>query len=508
MGCGQSSELNDYNAKNLDKQHTINPHDLDHSSSKNGFDYDGFLNSKKSYTQIKKTYKVLDKIGNGSFGKVFKVFHVPSNQNRAMKVVKKEATKQQDDDKKFLKEIQILAKLDHPNILKILEYFFDENHYYVVTDLVNGGELFDHIQKDKNFSEEKACMIMEQLLSAVGYLHKVGILHRDLKLENILVDTNEDDYFQIKIIDFGASNFFKKNMSLKLKIGTPYYIAPEVLNKNYSYKCDIWSCGVIMYILLCGSPPFDGNTDQEIMDKVKIGQFDFKKKIWESISQEAKSLIGDLLRLDPAKRLTADAAMAHPWMTKFKTKKENQNVIKIERINTFQPKHKFQQTTIAFLVHQMSSQKTNDNLRRIFNEMDTRKNGRLKYEDLKDGLRKYSELHFSDEEFENLLKILDNDGNGYIEYEEFLRATMNMDSLLTENNLKMAFSFFDTDNSGKLSADELQKILGVMNGNNEDKDGYHIIEKIINDLGSDDGLISYDDFKKIMKDALSEIIIS
>ncbi len=369
MGCGTSAELNEYD-RNGPGTYTIkDPDQIDgefFKTNKKIEDYNDIkiipnklINSEKNYQQIKRNYKVLEKIGTGSFGKVFKVYHTPSQMNRAMKVVKKEATKHQDDDKKFLKEIEVLAMLDHPSILKVLEYFYDETNYYVVTELVTGGELFDHIQKIKNFSEEKAATIMTQLFSGINLLHKKGIMHRDLKLENILVENTDKDNLVIKIIDFGASNFFKKNMNLSLKIGTPYYIAPEVLDKDYNYKCDLWSCGVIMYILLSGSPPFDGRTDHEIMSKVKLGKFDFEKRIWEQISPESKHLISQMLKLDPNSRITAGAALDHPWIKKYGRNNHNNglNVLKIEKLNTFQPKHKFQQTTIAFLVHQVSSNK-------------------------------------------------------------------------------------------------------------------------------------------------------
>lgn len=522
MGCGNSDLKED--SRFAEKNHTIHESTIKNREdeffeqkkikniSEITIDPKKLVSSERNYQQIKKNYKVLEKIGTGSFGKVFKVFHIPSGQNRAMKVVKKEATKHQDDKrdnkKEFLKEIEVLTLLDHPNILKVLEYFLDDNNYYVVTELVNGGELFDHIQKIKHFSEEKACTVMIQILSAIRYLHSQGIVHRDLKLENILVDTSNDkDDLNIKIIDFGASNFYKKNLNLSLKIGTPYYIAPEVLEKSYNYKCDLWSCGVIMYILLSGSPPFDGRTDQEIMAKVKIGKYDFEKKIFELVSNEAKSLISQLLVLDPQKRITADIALNHAWIKKYErndySTSRTQN-LKIERINNFQPKHKLQQTTIAFLVHQVASQKTNDHLKKIFQELDTKKNGRLYYNDLKEGLKKYSDLQLTDNQFETLLKQLDNDGNGYIEYEEFLRATMDMESLLTDSNLKMAFKFFDVDDSGKLDAEELKSVLGVMNDNPEHEND--LINTILKDLKTEDGLISYENFKDIMRNACKEIV--
>jgi calcium-dependent protein kinase len=519
MGCSNSVESEDSNKKLLHGSNTIIFKDDD--LAEGGFNRETktekvedikinptkFVRSEKDNQYIKKTYKVKERIGNGSYGKVFKVYHYDSRAHRAMKVIKKEYLKQQDDDKLFLKEIEIMTSLDHPNILKILEYFMDDNYYYIVTELITGGELFDHVAQLKNFSEVKACMIMEQLFSAVNYLHHRGIVHRDIKLENIMVEKSDKDNIQIKIIDFGASNFFKKNMGLKMKIGTPYYIAPDVLKKNYSYKCDMWSCGVLMFILLSGYPPFDGKTDQEIMDKVKIGKFSFDKKIWDDISTEAKNLINQLLQLDPKLRLTAEAAIKHPWMIKFGSKiKSSEDIHKISRINTFQLKHKLQQTTIAFLIHQLSSNKNFDNLRKIFTDMDKSKKGRLLYDDIKEGLNKYSDLRFSDEEFNNLLKQLDNDGNGYIEYEEFLRATMDMDVLLTENNLRMAFNFFDTDNSGKLSKDEIKNILGVINDDPEKEN--ELIKTILGDLETKDGLISFEDFEKIMKNACSEIVYS
>ena len=520
MGCGQTRELND-EKNTLQKKYTIaDIEKIDgdfqrRNKTQNINDLkinpDKLINSEKNYQQIKKNYKVLEKIGTGSFGKVFKVFHIPSKQTRAMKVIKKEARKHQDDDSKYLKEIEVLALLDHPNILKILEYFYDNNNYYVVTDIVTGGELFDQVQKIRNFSEEKVCIIMEQLFSVIRYLHVKGIVHRDLKLENILVEkSDKDNDLVIKLIDFGASSFFKKNLNLSLKIGTPYYIAPEVLDKSYNYKCDLWSLGVIMYILLSGFPPFDGKTDLEIMAKVKLGKFDFEKKQFDLISQEAKDLIKDLLKLDPKTRLTAEAALQHPWMVKFRSSKvsngrsQSPYIHKIENLNTFQPRHKFQQTTIAFLVHQMSSNNMNERLKAIFQKMDVHKNGRLTYDNLVEGLSMYSDFQFTESELKKLIDSLDNDGNGYIEYEEFLRATINMDTLLTETNMKMAFNFFDTDGSGKLSYDEIKSILGVMNDDPEKEND--LIHNILTDLKTEDkdGLISYENFKEIMKHACEE----
>ena len=195
-------------------------------------------------------YKIINKLGKGSFGSVFKVKHKITGEIRAMKIIKNTSV----DDRagaynvKFLKEIQVLKELDHPNIIKIFEYYVDNKNHYIITELLTGGELYETIVKCHNFNEKKAAFILKQILSALNYLHSKGIVHRDIKPENILVQNidkkkNKMEEIHIKLIDFGASNFFKENEILKLKVGSPYYITPEILNKNYNEKCDIWSVG-------------------------------------------------------------------------------------------------------------------------------------------------------------------------------------------------------------------------------------------------------------------------
>ena len=219
-----------------------------------------------------------------------------------------------DDEKKMLfNEINNLKDLDHPNILKMYEFFEDEKRYYIVTDICKGGELFDEIVARGKFSERDAAMLMKQVLSCINYCHKNSIVHRDLKPENILLEQNKE-FDQIKIIDFGTSLVFDENKKLDEKLGTPYYIAPEVLAKNYGAKCDIWSCGVITYIVLSGIPPFNGASDQEIMKKVKIGKFSFSDPIWASISDSGKDFITKLLTKDQDKRPSAEEALQHPWI--------------------------------------------------------------------------------------------------------------------------------------------------------------------------------------------------
>ena len=352
------------------------------------------LMSKSIEIKVEDSYSILNKIGKGAFGSVHKVLHKTTNLMRAMKIVKKESLLLQDDDKKFLKEISILMATDHPNIIKIYEYYEDDINYYIITEYITGGELYDTIASWKSFNEEKAVYIMYQIISAVNYLHSMKIVHRDIKPENILVEKNSDPKNQlinIKLIDFGTCNFFEDSKKLSLKVGTPYYIAPEVLKKNYDEKVDIWSSGVIFYILLVGYPPFNGSNVNEILDSVKKGKYDMRGPEWNKISDLSKDLISKMLEYDPQIRISSQEAFNHPLITKMYQHQIHDDVDPglfskvIKNIKNFNAKEKFQQATLAYIVHYFYSSQELEDLRKVFQLLDTQGMGRLTYKDLKNG---------------------------------------------------------------------------------------------------------------------------
>ena len=187
--------------------------------------------------------------------------------------------------------------------MRLYEFYEDEKYYHLVTEHIEGGELFDFIIKSKMLTEPIAAHFMRQLLSAVSYCHANNIVHRDLKPENLLLD-QESATATLKIIDFGTSTFHKSTDPMMTKrYGTAYYIAPEVLQKDYTEKCDVWSCGVILYILLCGKPPFYGRQDKEILKRVHRGEYSLKGQVWDSISSSAKRLIARMLDYNPKTRI-------------------------------------------------------------------------------------------------------------------------------------------------------------------------------------------------------------
>ena len=447
----------------------------------------------KNSQSVQKDYFILNKLGKGSFGTVFKVAHKKTGQNRAMKVIKKDTVKLQDDDKKFLKEIEILRNTDHMNIIKIYEYFEDDTNYYVITEIIDGGELLECIVKLPNFNEGHIIKIMNQLLSAVTYLHKNNITHRDLKPENILVDSISNDNISIKVIDFGTCNYVTKNKNLKLKVGSPYYIAPEVLDGNYNEKCDIWSCGCILYVLLAGYPPFNAETTKDLFDEIRKGKYELTGYEWESVSSEAKDLIKKMLNKKYQSRISSLLCLEHPFLKKEidegQKSKETKKILK--NLKNFQNQDKLQQATIAYIVHFLTPANEFEQLKETFKSLDKNNDGTLSMDEIKIGFEKMFGPASSEMELEKLLEELDANGDGSVSYEEFLRMVMNKAKLLNEKNLKLCFEAFDENKDNKLSADEIKKALGA-----KDNDYVRQLINLIDDNNNSE--IDFEEFKQLM----------
>ncbi len=229
-------------------------------------------------------YETIDTIAPVSYGMIKKVRHKLTAKTRAMRIIKKELIEVREEETLLFKELALLRSLDHPNIIKLYEFYKDEKYFYILSEYCEEGELFKIIKKENRpFHEVTVAHLMKQLLSVVSYCHSGNIVNRDLRPENILVesiekrimDNDEIPLYNIRVSDFKSARSYKNSKKLNKKVGNPYYIAPEVLKRKYNEKCDIWSCGIILYILLTGKPPFGGSTDKEVLEKVESGKFEF-----------------------------------------------------------------------------------------------------------------------------------------------------------------------------------------------------------------------------------------
>jgi len=258
-------------------------------------------------------YEFGRELGRGGFSIVREGTRKTTGERFAIKCIGKEHMEGEDEIKLLLREVQIMKKIDHPHVLKLYEVFEDEEHFYLITELVSGKELFDKIVERGQYSEKDAANIVRQIVSAVEYLHSIGIAHRDLKPENLLSAGDEDEEV-IKIADFGFSKNFGEE-KLKTSCGSPGYVAPEVLtNEDYDSSVDMWSVGVIIYILLCGYPPFYADNAPALFKKIMETRYDFDDPSWDEVSEDAKDLIRHLLVKDPKARWTAKQCAEHPWV--------------------------------------------------------------------------------------------------------------------------------------------------------------------------------------------------
>ncbi|CAK8690153.1 unnamed protein product [Clavelina lepadiformis] len=261
---------------------------------------------------IRTEYTLKTVLGTGAFSKVWLAEHRKNGSMVAVKCIPRKVLRGKEDS--INNEISVLKSLHHPNIVQLLEIYDNPSHLYLVMQLVSGGELFDRIVEKGSYTEKDASHLIAQILDAVAYLHTKDIVHRDLKPENLLYHTTADDS-KIMISDFGLSKVEVEGQMLKTACGTPGYVAPEVLKqKPYGKEVDVWSIGVIAYILLCGYPPFYDENDQKLFEQIMKAEFEFDSPYWDDISQSAKSFISRLMEKQPSKRYTCDEALKDPWI--------------------------------------------------------------------------------------------------------------------------------------------------------------------------------------------------
>jgi calcium-dependent protein kinase len=501
MGGVNTKEKKEENEKN----HILNKNDTEITNTIINFNNNLFITQVKNDPYL--DYIKINLIGEGSFAKVLKVKHKITGAIRAMKIIQKNKKIKSGDDLEIINEINILRTMDHPNILKIFEFYISKESYFIITELCSGGELFQEIIDNGPFDEKQTSYIMYQIFSAVNYCHKINIIHRDLKPENILIVKREKNLLRIKICDFGTSKIHDKGTIQKKIVGSSYYIAPEILEKKYNEKCDLWSCGVILYILLSGKPPFEGIKDEEILEKVRFGKYNLNDSAFNNISNEAKELIQNLLIMDYHKRINAEDALNNIWFKKNKSKelfneiKDKQMIEKfIKNLKEYKSESVIQETALAYLVHNFPQIDDIVNACKLFNLIDINGDGKITKNELFEGLNKKIKSNSLKKDIDIIFKNIDSDNNGYIEYEEFVRAAIDKEMFLNENILKFAFRYFDKDNSGEISYEEIEE---VFKSHVQNDNVHQSLSQIISEVDTNgDGIISFDEFVDIMQKLL------
>ena len=458
-----------------------------------------FINEIKEVPKTK--YITIKTLGIGTYGQVYLVQNKFTKEFFAMKEIPK-TSEDLLSDTEIMDEIEILKKLNHPDIVRIIEFYNTESSYYIINEYCKHGELFAQI--NKHFSETQIAVMFRQILSGLAYLHSNNIIHRDLKLENILINDIEkshetkEDLFFLKIIDFGTAKIFDKNKYPRAIVGSIYYIAPEVLFKKYGKECDMWSAGVILYMFIVGRPPFDGKTNREIMDKIKLGKYSTNDKRWNKASNEVKDLINKLLVIEPNKRLTAFEALKHPWFNVTNSNILYNNISKDEVLNcisnllNYSFKSKFEELVLTYIIHNLPRPKQAKTCIKLFKLANKNEDGKLLRNELKQTLLNFVSEEFL-QNFDIIFSLLDGDNNGYIDYEEFLRATIDRKILINEKVLKLAFKFFDKDNMGFISKNRIKNDFVGTNMTEE------VFNTIFDEIDLDkDGQIDFQDFKGMM----------
>jgi len=497
-------------------------------------------------------YDELGDLGFGSYGVVKKISLKSSpDKIRALKIIPKEYLIEGVDTQKLLDEIIILKNLEHPNIMKLYEFFEDDKSYYMVSEFCDQGDLFDKMKKLNWMTEIVVKFLMEQVLNAIAYLHSKGVIHGDIKLENIMLYTtsksarerftminkqlsydprlqneinnsyregsdnrdassktikmvNDMLNYEIKLIDFGCSKIFTRHGERKSGIiGTSIYCSPEVIDDLYDEKCDEWSCGILMYLLLCGEPPFDGETDKEIFEKIKKCEYDFSRPQFKNVSNNCKDLIKKLLEPKISRRIKAKDALKHPFFTESFNPEEaltqNKDINIIKRIDTLKlAQSQFHQAIISYMSSNYISKDEEKKLRTIFRYIDYDNKSFLTKAKIEKVLKEYGIL-CTEEKLQNIIEVLDVDKNGVVEYQEFIQGLCDKRTLFNEFNLKNIFTILDENNKGYLTSEDIKNFAFPNKTVNEEA-----ITEYLNQFGMKiDDKLKFDNFVYIIQNNCS-----
>lgn len=381
-------------------------------------------------------------------------------------------------------EAEIYLALDHPHVARLENIYETDADLHFVMEYMAGGELYDRLINRHHYTEEAAASTSRQMLLAVAYLHTHQIVHRDLKLENFLYTYDKEDSDHLKLIDFGFAKFWDRSAKMSQACGSLHYVAPEVVAHAYTEKADVWSLGVIVYMLLTGSPVFRG-TDAEVLSKIREGKPEFGERFY-NLSPLAREFVQALLVRDPGHRLSAREALDHPWISSHN--RDSQTVLDIailRSLRSYAHASHFRRAVLSMMAWSLSAEDRTE-LRKQFLLMDKENRGTITHQELRDVL--VDGFHVDSAEAERLFSSIDADHDDEIEYSEFLAAALQSRVKVHEGVLRKTFARFDRDESGCITAENLRSVLG------DSFEGIAMDELLSEADAKGTGRIDYDEF--------------
>lgn len=506
MGGNHSKKKMNEDLKNLgekeNKKDDINSKNEEQTLTKNNF----ILTSNS--TDPEKDYNILQTLKKGSYSNIYLVENKISKMRSIMKKIQKTKYFTNEDDKLLNNDLKILSMLDHPNIVKVFAFYSDSSSYSYITEFCQEGDLSEQLLNKGVYNEIQAAYIMHQIFSAINYCHKNKVINRNLSIENILISEIREGMPTVKIGYFGTSILAEKNAIQTENKNNSFYTPPEAINNinNYCEKSDIWACGVIMYFLLTARPPFNGNNDEEKKYNIIHEKYDLEKSPFDNISQECKDLLKLLLKSSPEKRPSAGEVLKNPWFEKKCSKLLFTNISRqrilqkmLNNIKNYKNVSIFQKYTLNYLIHNFPQLNDVKHSAKLFYQIDEDGDGKIAKNELFNGLNELLEKKLSKEEFEEIYKNIDLNNSGLIDYEEFVVASVTKNIFMRDNILRTAFYFFDKDNSGEITFDEIE-IMFKEAVNDGKTDVHQALKKILDEVDVNiDGKINFEEFANCMK---------
>ena len=456
----------------------------------------------------KKDYDIIKCLKKGSYSDIYLVENKISKLRCIMKSTTKSKSFSKKDEDILNNELKILSLLDHPNIINVYAFYSNEDSYSYITEFCEEGDLYEKLLNNGAYDEKTAAYIMHQIFSAVNYCHKNKIVNRELVAENILVSEIKNDLPTVKMGYFGTSYLAEKN-AIKIKSDSNlFYIPPEANPSRDKYfdKSDIWLCGVIMYFLLAARPPFAGDNDEERKRNIFNENYDIDSPPFDKISLECKKLLKRLLKSNPTERPSAEEVLDDLWFCKKGSKSLFYNINRsstieklIKNIKNYKNVSIFQKYAIRYLVHNFPQLTDVKNSAKLFYMIDNDGDGKITKDELYKGLNITLMKKIPKEEFDDFFPNIDLNNSGFIDYEEFVAAAVNKNLFMTESMLSMAFKYFDKDDSGEITIDEIENMFKEAINDGE-TDVHQALKKMMDEVDLNiDGKISFEEFGVFMK---------